>query len=424
MFIWNVTLYEPLPVGGKNIRPMRSGLLSNSFYKSGHNVELWLPGFEHVHHFHYQKESVREALNEKYNIQYIKGCGYTNDTNPKRLIHNKQIAQEFYRLAKSRSVLPDLIITQIPSLELAEAVTKFAEEFNVPVIVDIRDLWPDVYKGFFPDWCKFLYGIFFQSEIRRVRRILRKANAITAVSKKFLEWGIDHAKRDVTVYDRVFHIGYPAEEFTQISKNRLEYIENKYRINPKKMIVFFAGTFCDSYDLDTVFKSAAILLEKHFFDVEFIIAGRGKNEKLIQKICNNLNNVSFVGWLDANELKLFLELSTIGLAPYSKNALMSLPNKPFEYMAASLPILNSLKGELTQLIDEKKVGINYQAGDASSLSDSIMFLFNNPQEVLCMGSQGKKIFDNSFNSENIYLDFVKYLEVLNNEFGRKKDRRN
>ncbi len=135
MFVWNVTLYEPLPVGGKNIRLMRSGFLSDYLSKAGHNVELWLPGFEHVHHFHFQKKSVREVLSEKYHIQYIKGCGYDNDISLKRLIHNKQIAQEFSQLAMNRSDLPDLIITQIPSLELAEAVTNFAEEFNVPVVL-------------------------------------------------------------------------------------------------------------------------------------------------------------------------------------------------------------------------------------------------------------------------------------------------
>jgi glycosyltransferase involved in cell wall biosynthesis len=413
-----------LPVGGKNIRAMRSGLLSNSLFKSGHDVELWLPGFEHVHHFHYQKESVQEVVNEKYTIQYIKGCGYNSDTNPKRFIHNKQIAQEFYRLAKSRSVHPDLIITQIPSLELAEAVTSFAEEFKIPVIVDIRDLWPDVYKRFFPAWCKFLYGAFLQSEIRRVRRILKSATAITAVSKKFLYWGIDHAKRNASRYDRVFHIGYPDENFTRLSEDKLEYIGNKYRINTKKIFILFAGTFCDSYDLNTVFKSAEILLKKHFTNIEFIIAGSGKKDKQIQKICKNLDNVSFVGWLDANDMKLFLELSSIGLAPYSRNALMSLPNKPFEYMAASLPILNSLKGELSQLIEEKNVGINYKAGDASSLADAIMSLCNNPQEILRMGDRGKQFFDNNFNSENIYLDFANYLEEINDEFGRKKIKRN
>ncbi len=102
------------------------------------------------------------------------------------------------------------------------------------------------------------------------------------------------------------------------------------------------------------------------------------------------------------------------------NAVQSFPNKPFEYMAAALPILNSLKGELTQLIAEKNIGINYQAGDASSLADAIIFLYNNPQEISYIGNQGKKVFDNNFNSENIYLNFVNYLEVINNEFGRQK----
>src|ERR1035441_5445576 len=116
MDIWYVTLYEPLPIGGVGIRLMRSGLIANALVKAGHRVELWLPGFEHVHHRHFRKESVTEKLNANYTVQYIKGCGYKNDTSIRRLIHNRQVAREFARLANNRSELPDLIITQVPSL--------------------------------------------------------------------------------------------------------------------------------------------------------------------------------------------------------------------------------------------------------------------------------------------------------------------
>ena len=424
MIIWNVTLYEPLPVNGDGVRLMRSGLLSNALSNSGHDIELWLPGFEHVHHYHFRSKSQREKLSENYYIQYISGCGYKKDTSPKRFIHNQQIAKEFYRLARERETLPDLILTQIPALELAESVAKFANQFSIPLIVDIRDLWPDVYQRFFPSSINFLYKLIFFKEIQRASRVLKRATCITAVSKEFLDWGIAYADRDQSEWDKVFHIGYPGQTFKELSACEITHISRKYGIDPQKLIFFFAGTFCDSYDLETVFKSAEIIRKNGYTNAHIIIAGEGKEQNRVQKICNHLENMTYVGWLDANELKQFLSLAHVGLAPYSANALMSLPNKPFEYMAASLPTLNSLKGELEKIINKKKIGLNYRAGDADSLSDAIMRICDDRELLKELGNNGRQLFNHKFNSEKIYSDFVKHIEVVNHEFGRTKNKRN
>lgn len=420
MDIWYVTLYEPLPIGGVGIRLMRSGLLANALVNAGHSVELWLPGFEHVHHEHFRKESVAEKINENYTVQYIKGCGYNSDTSFRRLIHNRQVAREFLRLARSRSELPDLIITQVPSLELAEAVVDFAKQKAIPVVVDICDLWPDVYIRLFPRYFHFLYKIIFSSEISRARRIFKNATAITAVSKSYLEWGLKQAKRTATSYDKVFHIGYPATNFVKPANDKIRLLENKYNFSNEKMIIFFAGTFCSSYDLETVFNSARILLEKKILDVEIIIAGGGGEEDAIRKKIEGLDNVKFVGWLDSSELQIFLSLSTVGLAPYSTEALMSLPNKPFEYMAASLPILSSLKGELEQLINDEVCGKCFTANDAVALAEAIIYFRNNPEITATMGMNGRKAFERNYESGKIYSAFENHIKEINDGVRRKK----
>lgn len=415
-----MTLYEPLPIGGDGIRPMRSGLLTDALVNAGHSVELWLPGYEHVHHRHFRKESVIEKIKDGYNVQYLKGCGYSSDTSIKRFIHNRQVAREFIRLATNRSGIPDVIITQVPSLELAEAVVDFAKQKAIPVVVDIRDLWPDVYRRLFPRYLHFLYQIIFINEIHRALRIFQNATAISAVSKSFLEWGLQQANRAATAHDKIIHIGYPNKVFSVPSDDEIELLENKYNFPRDKMVIFFAGTLCGSYDLETVFNSAKILLERKIFDVEIIVAGGGGKEDAIRKKIDELDNVLFVGWLDSSELDLFLALSTVGLAPYSVDALMSLPNKPFEYMAASLPILSCLKGELEQLITEEDCGKCYVAGDAESLVDAIIFLRDNPEITAAMGMNGRKAFERNYESRKLYSGFANHLVEIVDEFRRKK----
>lgn len=409
MYIWNVTLYEPLPIGGEGVRPMRSYMLSRAFCDAGHDVELWVPGFEHLHHEHIQTGSALVRIDERFDVQYIAGCGYSNDLSPKRLVHNRQIAREFLRLARARNALPGLIITQVPALELAEAVTTFAAENKIPVVVDIRDLWPDVYRRLFPKWCRFLYHFIFFREILRVRRLLARATAITAVSDTFLRWGIDHSGRPETEYDRCFHIGYPSNGFLSPSTDSVRTFSSEHAIETESMVVTFVGTFGSYDDLNTVLKAADRLACNGVADVQFVIAGKGEGEADIRAKASLMSNVNFVGWLDREALMTLLSVTDVGIVSYSADALQSMPNKPFEYMAASLPMLSSLDGELRRLVEENDIGRYYEAGDVSGLISEIMRFRDDPQLRRSMGDRGRKLYECEFNSDVIYPQFVSHV---------------
>jgi glycosyltransferase involved in cell wall biosynthesis len=412
--IWNITLYEPLPVGGEGIRPMRSALLTKSLVQAGHKVELWLPGFEHVHHRHFRQESVLEKHREGFEIQYLKALGYSSDTSIKRIFHNHAISKEFYKIAEGRKRKPDLIITQIPALELAEAVVNYAKARNIPVIVDIRDLWPDVYKRLLPSWAQPLYHVLFFTEIRRVTNILSNCSAITAVSKTFLKWAEQYSQKHIIAKSEVFYIGYPADKDAGSNKQDIGDFEKKYKVSSKKFNVVFIGTFCTSYELQTVFEAAAILAKIREAEIEILIAGGGDDEDKIKKKCNESPNMNFLGWLDYNELQCCLTISSLGLAPYSKNSLMSLPNKPFEYMASALPILTSLGGELREIVETYNVGAYYSPGDSQALADLINQLFVNQDNRECMSRNAELLYKERFMSEPIYADYSKFVNCLIN----------
>ena len=80
----------------------------------------------------------------------LTGCGYQSDRSLRRLFHNRQTATEFARLTSLRKDSPDIIFAPVPILELAQASVYYGVQKNIPVIVDIRDLWPDVYLTMIP----------------------------------------------------------------------------------------------------------------------------------------------------------------------------------------------------------------------------------------------------------------------------------
>ena len=406
MHIWYVSLYEPLPIDGRNVRKMRTGWICDALLKEN-LVELWIPGFDHLSHQHYKKESVSEKLESGLNIQYLKGIGYEKDTSLKRLFHNKYIAKEFKKIANKRTLIPDLIITQIPCLELAEEVIKFAEKNEIPSIVDIRDLWPDIYKRILPRKIKWIYRFLFLREIYRLKFILRKSSDICAISKSYLNWGEKYSNRSIEEKN-IFYIGYKKQPVVN-DKGIWESFLKEKNVPFKKKYVLFSGTFCESYDLSPISKASKILKEKGYKDYHFLIAGGGNLPKNILEEIKNSPDISFLGWLNKKELNFCLNNSYAGLAPYSKEALMSLPNKFFEYLAYGLPIISSLESEMKVLIKEKKLGFNYYSQSAESLASAIIKLDNNFKSKFSRNSILKE-FEDNFDGEKIYYEFAKFVK--------------
>lgn len=404
MYIWYVSAYEPLPFRSKNIRAMRSGYLTEQMVSDGHDVELWLPGFDHVNKKFFRNKSVTEKIDNNFSIQYIKSIGYKNDVSFKRYLNNKYIAKEFKNIASSKKRLPEIILTQVPLLELSKAVMEFATKNNIPYIVDVRDPWPDIYKRLLPKFLQFLYPILFRHEILSAKKIYKKAAGITAVSNTFLSNGLSYAERFKSKQDLIFPIGYANDNNFKFSEN----VFKKYKYLKEKFIVFFAGSLGKNFDLATVI-GASKKLEKNNLDIYFVVAGKGQGEEQLKSYSKKCKKFKYLNWLPYEELRYLLDIASIGLAPFPKGALNSLPNKPYEYMSASLPIISSLKGELENLIEKYEIGINYEAGNIKSLIWAIKTLYNNKKKCEKMSKRSNKLLKNKFNFTKIYSNFSNYL---------------
>ena len=60
------------------------------------------------------------------------------------------VAFNFKKDLRKYDLKPDIILTSIPSIELSKVAVKYANKFNIPIVLDIRDLWPDVFFEILP----------------------------------------------------------------------------------------------------------------------------------------------------------------------------------------------------------------------------------------------------------------------------------
>ncbi len=416
MKVWIVTIYDPLPLMAPHVRPMRWGMMIEALKQAGHEVKLWTATFDHITHQHLKNESTCEPVMPGISIQYLHGCGYSSDTSPKRWLHSRQMAREFLRIARADSERPDIIITQIPALEVAEAVVDFGKEQDIPTVVDIRDLWPDGYIRWLPAALRPYVQWLLWTETRRVRKIMRTATAITAVSQTYLAWGERHAGGQHSDLNQTFSLGYPSagEPLPPEEKEKIRReFRQHHKLEPDDLVVLFAGTFCGSYDLAMVFEAARKLKNDGKSKLRIVIAGKGEGETELRRQAADCDNVVFAGWLDAHGLREALEAADIGIAPYATHAIMSLPNKPFEYMATGLPMVNSLKGELWTLVQENRIGMCYE--NAEQLYQTLRRMEENRDETMKMAQNARILFENNFTGSKIYSGFVKHLDKVINK---------
>jgi len=91
---------------------------------------------------------------------------------------------------------------------------------------------------------------------------------------------------------------------------------------------------------------------------------------------------------------------------------MSLPNKPFEYMAGGLPILSSIQGELKAILDDQKCGHTYVANSVEDLVESLRWFQKCPDEAIEMGRRGRDLLENSFSNEKVFENVEKQLSNI------------
>ncbi len=422
MKIWITQDGEPIPGIDKDTREWRTAILSKALVSAGHEVLWWASTFDHARKKHWFNEPKTIEVMPGLNMRLLHSSGYKSSKSLKRFWHHRELADQFIKEAEDESVRPDLIYASLPTLELAEKAVIYGNSYNIPVVVDVRDLWPDIYLTIFPVLLKHFAKLVFYSEFRRANRMFQSATAILAVSNTYFRWALKYAKRSESKSDKIFPLGYKSLQHSYSTTEEDE-LKSKFGIRRNCMVVTFVGIFGFSYDLETVVHAAKVIEEQGKYPIQFVIVGDGDQKDKLQKLANGISTIVLTGWLDNESVEKLIGLSSICLAAYSDHATQTLPNKPFEYMAAGLPLLSSLKGELEYLITEERIGLQYKAGDINSLVQQIVWLYENPNERKEMGMRAKRLFDERFDADVIYPNLVEHLEAVVEGVKRESGRR-
>lgn len=416
MRVWLVQRSEPTPHDeSRSRRLLRTGIMAEAFLAAGHEVVWWTSTFDHYARRQRYHVSTRENVTKGYDIQYLKGSGYKGNISLGRVLEHMSVAKEFAELASVDPKKPDIVVASMPTIELALEATKFCADNSVPVVLDIRDLWPDVYADLFPSALSGLVRWVAAPMRSKLRCTIEQSTAIVGLTENFVNWGVNLINRDRTSVDRVFPMAYIRQSVppTELQSAKETWAKAGIRKEKNELIVAFFGTLGRGFDFGVVL-AAAKFLQARGAPIKFVICGSGENLGKITRGAHRLNNVSFPGWVNAAEIQTLLEVADVGLAPYvaTQNFVNNITNKPAEYLSGSVPIASSLaEGPLSVIIEDEGCGFVY-GNSSEKLARSLMKLVENVDKLIDMKAAAGRTYDNYFDGHVVYSRFVSYAEEI------------
>lgn len=408
MKIWLITIGEPIPTDGENIRLLRTGIFAKYLASQEHEVIWWNNRFDHS-----QKQSrkieISTQIQPNLRLELLESSGYKKNISLKRFQDHIQLAKDFKAKIKAETV-PDIIVSSFPTMDLCKECINYGKEKNIPVLLDLRDLWPDTFVEAIPTTILQKIGKMLMFPLfQKAKYICANATGLIGITQPFLDWALKNANRKENSFDAVIHFGYKTTTYN---------IDNQQFIIEKKqndIILCYIGNISTNWDFKTINEAIVSLnQQKTEKNYRFIICGNGDSLEEYKKIANHNPNIEFLGRINATEIAYVMTKADIGMIPYLDipNFQNTLSNKTIEYLAGGLPVLTSVGGYLGKFIATNRLGLGYQNQNVSSLIDSIVELATNQQLYEECKTNAQKIFLEKFSAEKVYHNYMKHLESV------------
>lgn len=416
--IWIVKYGELIPFGaGREDRHyFRAAELTRRLSKRGHQVVWWTGRFEHQTKQHLPDEGDTVTIPDGAGseVRLLDSPGYASNVSVRRFYDHYIIGRRF-REALEIAQVPDVILTSMPTPELASASAEFAKAKGIPLIVDVRDLWPDAIAqrmrgkfGYFPKWPLFAYE-------RNVRFALKAADSVTAITRDCLTWAQQKGRRSAVErdLDRVFHL---ASRRTSIDPQRSLQIEAMWRARGleagSKRIFVWAGSLTNQAAANALLDAQFLLPESIRDRIQVVICGDGDLADKVQAVSSRLPHMIYPGYVSRDEVQFLYGHSNVGLLCYD-NTLdfqSSFPNKFGEYLMHGLFVLTTIQGAIQREYGHQGF-IKTTLPTTQAIVDAMRDCVIAPASAE-MRSSAREVFARDFDSDLVYENFCDHIEQM------------
>ncbi|MBX2966878.1 MAG: glycosyltransferase family 4 protein [Cyclobacteriaceae bacterium] len=400
MNIWLISIFEQTPID--KVFSTRFISIAEEAVKKGHRVTFFASTFKHNTKNQRFEKTTSVQINDQYELVFVKSSAYQKNISAKRLLSHYRYAKNILPEMNKRGK-PDVILMAFPPVSLAYEVSKWAKDKSIPVVMDIIDPWPDLFKNALPSVLKPASDVLLYPLSYKLKKTLSNVTAVTAISEQYLAWAKTYFPQLANM-----HCYYPAVDL-QATQEQIRIYKDKVNRNEKALTVIYAGSLASSYDIPGILDAAKILSSK-YDNIYFKIAGAGPQQTLIEEYMSNHSNLAYLGRLSKHELMREYYLSDLGLTQHVKGATQSVTYKLFDLLASGLPVLNSLESEMNDIIVKNKVGLFNEPGNAAQLAENIERFYLDRELLQKLKNNALDVVARLGDTKMVYKNFVEMLE--------------
>lgn len=304
----------------------------------------------------------------------------------------------FWRLAK-----PDTIIVSGPPHVPILNAWIWSRWLGATLVYEVRDIWPMTIQklGGISKWHPVIVLL---SMFERLAYLAadRVVSVLALAHRHFESRGMVPAK-----------FAYIPNG---VDTNQTDLVEGKVstqlaELATTKKIVIYTGSFGIANNLDQLLDAAQLLQER--YDIHFVFVGDGPHRAKLEARGGQMKNVTFFGPVPKKEISAILVHAHMCYVGLMKSDLFShgvSPNKLFDYMAASKPVIMAIDTE-DNIVGKAECGEFVPSCTPAGIAKAIQSLaYKSVDDLKLIGLNGRKYLEKNHTYSILAQKYVRVAE--------------
>ncbi|MBE0649555.1 MAG: glycosyltransferase family 4 protein [Bacteroidales bacterium] len=373
---------------------IRISTVYNLLKERNAEVELITTDFNHR-----TKKKHDTGLHPK-DITFLKVPGYKKNLSIGRLFSHFVFALRLSSYLRNLTSKPSKIYCIVPTVSSGWVCSRYCRKKNIPFAADVIDLWPESLIVLSRKK-KLLQFLTFPMKWM-AQKVYKAADLLYAGSADYAKYAGGFNKKTIAM---------PVYLGTDVSRFRSLVSSAKAEIHKPEgqKWICFGGMLGNSYDIDIILSGFEKLVRKESPDVKLIFIGDGQERNRIMSFKEQKGlDIEITGFLPYADYLKYLNHADIAINSFKEGTRVAYSYKFNDYVTAGIPIVNNVKGEMAELVEQYNLGRNFRH-NADSLADKLYEMLSSPDLLSEMKKNATFVATSVLDKKVVYKEMLDHL---------------
>jgi len=285
----------------------------------------------------------------------------------------------------------------MPTSLSAYFCSEYCKKKKKKLVIDVIDLWPEsfiVLSRF-----KILFKILTYPWFLISRITYSRANILIAESKKYAEYAQRFNSKAIAL---PIYLGVNMEKAKKL-REKSNIILNKSK---DEIWICYGGILGLSYNFDIILSTFKEISRNYKKNIKLFFIGGGQLEDYIKGFAKeNKLDIVVTGNMHYPDFLKYMSYMDIAINSFKKDTQVVHSYKFNDYIVSGLAIVNNLKGETEDLINEYKIGLNFDY-ESNSMQDCLEKLITDNKYRENCKHQTINVAQNVLSQDIIYKELI------------------